>query len=69
VNGGRDLAPEEKAVLDVWYIRHASFWLDIKIVLRTVIGVVLGDRASGEVVRAARTGLEKMDAGPAIVSG
>ena len=73
VNGGRDISPEDKAVLDVWYIRQASFWLDIKIVLRTVIGMVLGDRANGEVVRAARTGLEKMDVAPAakvhLVSG
>jgi lipopolysaccharide/colanic/teichoic acid biosynthesis glycosyltransferase len=68
VNGGRDISPEDKAVLDVWYIRHASFWLDIKILLRTVIGMVLGDRASGEVVRAARTGLEKMDGGLAAQS-
>jgi lipopolysaccharide/colanic/teichoic acid biosynthesis glycosyltransferase len=53
VNGGRDLAPEEKAVLDVWYIAHASLWLDIRIVLRTVIEMVKGERPRGEAVRAA----------------
>jgi lipopolysaccharide/colanic/teichoic acid biosynthesis glycosyltransferase len=53
VNGGRNLAPEEKAVLDVWYIARASLWLDIRIVLRTVIEMVKGERPSGEAVRAA----------------
>jgi len=31
---------EEKGALDEWHIQNASFWLDIRIILRT-IGIVL----------------------------
>ena len=33
VNGGRDISPGDKAALDIWYIMHASPWLDMKILL------------------------------------
>ena len=36
INGGRDISPEKKASLDLWYISHAAFWLDVKILLRTL---------------------------------
>ena len=36
VNGGYDLRPEEKAMLDVEYIKKRSLWLDIKILFKTV---------------------------------
>ena len=44
INGGRQIAPEAKGVLDEWYVRNASFWLDIRIILRTVGTVLFGDR-------------------------
>ncbi len=44
VIGGRDISPEDKAALDVWYVRNASIALDIQILLRTVPVVLLGDR-------------------------
>ena len=47
VNGGREITPEEKGVLDEWYVRNASVWLDIRIILRTVGTVLLGDRYRG----------------------
>ncbi len=40
VMGGYDLKPEEKILYDVEYIKKRSFWLDMKIILKT-IGVVL----------------------------
>jgi lipopolysaccharide/colanic/teichoic acid biosynthesis glycosyltransferase len=40
INGGRDISPEEKAKLDAWYIQNAWFWLDIKILLRT-LGMIM----------------------------
>lgn len=40
VMGGYDLKPEEKILYDVEYIKNRSFWLDMKIILKT-IGVVL----------------------------
>lgn len=38
---GRDSIPiPEKVELDDWYLRHCSFWLDLKILLMTVFKVV-----------------------------
>ena len=34
--GGYDLKPEEKVLYDVEYIKKRSFWLDIKIILKTI---------------------------------
>jgi sugar transferase EpsL len=39
VNGRNALSWEEKFKLDVWYVDNQSFWLDIKIILLTVIKV------------------------------
>lgn len=36
VNGRNAISWEEKFRLDVWYVDHQSFWLDIKILLKTV---------------------------------
>ena len=36
INGRNALTWEDKFVLDVWYVDHWSFWLDIKILLQTV---------------------------------
>jgi lipopolysaccharide/colanic/teichoic acid biosynthesis glycosyltransferase len=35
VNGGTLLSPSEKDALDDWYVRNASFWLDLRIILMT----------------------------------
>jgi lipopolysaccharide/colanic/teichoic acid biosynthesis glycosyltransferase len=45
VNGGKLISPEQKSVLDHWYIDHASFRLDIRILVLTIVCVVLGDRS------------------------
>ena len=39
VNGRNAISWEEKFALDVWYIDHRSFWLDMKIVVRTFFKV------------------------------
>lgn len=39
VNGGYDLKPEEKILLDIEYIKKRSLWLDIKILFKTVLVV------------------------------
>lgn len=44
VKGGRTIAAVDKAALDVWYVRHLSLALDVKIVLATVPMVVFGER-------------------------
>jgi lipopolysaccharide/colanic/teichoic acid biosynthesis glycosyltransferase len=66
VNGGRDISPEDKAALDVWYIVHASLWLDVFIVLRTVSVLVLGERLNDEALNAAHARLEQQHTKPVI---
>jgi len=44
INGGRHLSIEDKAALDLWYIRHASFALDMLILLNTARTVLFGER-------------------------
>jgi lipopolysaccharide/colanic/teichoic acid biosynthesis glycosyltransferase len=43
VNGGDLLTPDEKLALDVYYIRNASLWLDLTIILKTLQTVKNGD--------------------------
>lgn len=50
IHGGDALTPEEKLVLDLWYIRHMSLWLDVRILLRTLIVVLKPDTADRRVV-------------------
>lgn len=40
VNGRNTISWEEKFKLDVWYVNHQSFLLDVKILLFTVVKVV-----------------------------
>jgi undecaprenyl phosphate N,N'-diacetylbacillosamine 1-phosphate transferase len=40
VNGRNTISWEEKFDLDVWYVDHISFWLDLKIVALTVLKVI-----------------------------
>lgn len=40
VNGRNALSWEEKFRLDVWYVDHLSFWLDVRILWRTLIQVI-----------------------------
>ena len=39
VNGRNALTWEEKFALDVWYVDHRSFWLDIRILFMTLLKV------------------------------
>ena len=54
VNGGRKLAPEDKAALDIWYVAHLSLILDFRIVLRTLLLLYSGEQINQEAVLAAR---------------
>lgn len=46
LNGGTTVTPVEKDALDVWYIRHASLWLDLKIAANTLVFVFTGERVN-----------------------
>ena len=45
VNGGYDITPAEKLVLDLEYINNRSIMLDMKIILKTAKVVLTGDGA------------------------
>ncbi|XRG78470.1 sugar transferase [Rossellomorea sp. GAMAL-10_SWC] len=45
VNGGYELTPKEKLVLDLHYIEHRSIMLDIKIMFKTIKVVLTGEGA------------------------
>lgn len=45
INGGYDITPREKLVLDLHYIRNASIFFDIKIMLKTVVICLTGSGA------------------------
>lgn len=44
VNGNTSLSWEDRIRLDVWYVDNWSFRLDMKILVRTVLAVVVGER-------------------------
>jgi len=46
VNGRNSLTWEQKFELDVWYVDHRSFWLDVKILCLTVLQVLRRDGIS-----------------------
>ncbi len=53
ITGGRDIAPGDKAALDVWYVKNASLALDMQILARTVPMVMLGERVNRAAVQRA----------------
>jgi lipopolysaccharide/colanic/teichoic acid biosynthesis glycosyltransferase len=57
VNGGHQLTNPDKMALDLWYIRHASPWLDLKIVALTVRMVVFGEKVNQPAIDEARAWL------------
>ena len=44
IHGGDALTPTEKLALDRWYIDHISLWLDIRILLRTLLVIWKDDK-------------------------
>lgn len=48
VNGRNALSWEDKFALDVWYVDHRSFWLDLKILAMTAGRVFSGSGVSRE---------------------
>lgn len=58
INGRNAISWEEKFCLDVWYVDHQSFWLDLRIFLLTIWKVIRreGISAAGEATMATFTG-------------
>jgi len=44
INGGTSVTPDEKNALDIWYILHASLWLDVKILINTLWIALTGEK-------------------------
>jgi len=59
VIGGRTISPEDKAVLDVWYIQNTSLLRDLEIVGRTVPLVLFGERTYEALIERAWRDLRK----------
>jgi lipopolysaccharide/colanic/teichoic acid biosynthesis glycosyltransferase len=48
INGRNALSWDERLALDIWYVDHASLWLDLKILVRTPVQLVGGAHASDD---------------------
>jgi lipopolysaccharide/colanic/teichoic acid biosynthesis glycosyltransferase len=53
VRGGRVVSVADKTALDLWYVRHASLGLDLKILAATVPMILFGERVDAGAVRLA----------------
>jgi lipopolysaccharide/colanic/teichoic acid biosynthesis glycosyltransferase len=57
VVGGRAISAEDKAALDVWYVKHANLLLDLKVVLKTIPIILTGETISRHLIEQAWTDL------------
>ncbi len=48
INGRNAISWEEKFQLDVWYVDHQSFWLNLKILVLTVWKILVRDGVSAD---------------------
>ncbi|MGA8170955.1 MAG: sugar transferase [Methylocystis sp.] len=68
INGGTIVTPAEKDALDVWYVRHASLTLDLRIAISTALFAVTGEKmnhtALAEAVRWREDHFASSDAAP-----
>jgi len=48
VNGRNSISWPERIELDLWYIANRSFWLDLKVLWRTVLNVIRPQGITGE---------------------
>ena len=44
VNGNADLSWDERIKYDVYYVRHHGFWMDVGILLKTVLVLIYGEQ-------------------------
>lgn len=69
INGRNSLSWEDKFILDVWYVDHQSFWLDLRIFLITIWKVISreGISAAGEVTMQQFTGCASSPVTPRVL--
>jgi sugar transferase EpsL len=64
VNGRNTLTWEQRFELDVWYVDHWSFWLDLQILFKTVYQVIRREGVSPEGhVTMPEFGIDRQEAG------
>ena len=68
VHGKATMSPNDKNALDVWYIHNASLWLDFKILLRTLLVFVRGERVDHTMLRMALDQVERLKTQGELVS-
>jgi lipopolysaccharide/colanic/teichoic acid biosynthesis glycosyltransferase len=70
VNGAKLVTREEKEKLDEWYVRNASLWVDLRIIVMTIKVILKGRVSSQEIladseqVRIRNIGLERTNTAP-----
>jgi lipopolysaccharide/colanic/teichoic acid biosynthesis glycosyltransferase len=68
VNGAKLVTKEEKEKLDEWYVRNASLWLDLRILMMT-IKVVMRGRVSSQEILADTEQVQSKTNGLGVASG
>tara|TARA_R100001369_G_C3317609_1_gene168393 strand:- start:990 stop:1595 length:606 start_codon:yes stop_codon:yes gene_type:complete len=48
INGRNAISWEQKFAYDVWYVKHISFWIDLKIVFLTIKKVIVSEGVTSE---------------------
>jgi lipopolysaccharide/colanic/teichoic acid biosynthesis glycosyltransferase len=54
VNGGIKYEWPERILLDVWYVGHRTFWLDVEILCRTAVVILQGEQCNPEALARAQ---------------
>jgi lipopolysaccharide/colanic/teichoic acid biosynthesis glycosyltransferase len=54
ISGNAILGNDDKVDLDLWYIEHRTIWLDLKIVVTTLLVMLFGDKINQRRLAAAR---------------
>lgn len=57
IHGNTRLDDRDKAALDCWYVRHRSLLLDLRILIRTAMVLVSGERIDGRAIEMAHANL------------
>jgi lipopolysaccharide/colanic/teichoic acid biosynthesis glycosyltransferase len=60
VKGSSEIPWDDRIMLDVWYIEHWSFGIDLRILLRTPAVVLLGERPDSAALDDARRHAERL---------
>lgn len=63
IKGGREISAADKGALDVWYVRNASFALDVEVILSTISIVIFGETIDMAAIQHARRDLKRAEAG------